>query len=375
MMNRQQIATTTTSHLGFGCMRFPLDSDGHIDKPALQALVARAIEGGITYFDTAWPYLGGESEPAVGEVLSAYPRDSYQLATKLPCWAISSAQEAVERVETQLQRLRTDYVDFYLLHALNRGTWRKMVDLGVIEAMEALQQQGKIRHFGFSFHDSYQCFEEILNFRTWDFCQVQLNYMDTNHQAGMRGYHLAEKLGVPLVIMEPLKGGMLAQLPSTISAPFTQLDPSKSVASWGMRWLASLPNVKVILSGMNSMEQLEDNLSTFHGVQALNPDEQQAVAAVTQGIAQRLKNGCTGCRYCMPCPVGVDIPMNFRLWNVMSVFGVKSEVSRISGMLGQDAVANKCVRCGKCEVLCPQDIPIRDHLSSITQDVADFLAN
>ncbi len=374
-MNMSQIGEAQTSRLGYGCMRFPVDGEGHIDFQETERLFARAIEGGVTYFDTAWPYHNGESEVVVGEILSRYPRDRFQLATTLPCWEIKSAQMAVERLDSQLERLDTDYVDFYLLHALNRFTWKKMVDLGVVEALEEQQKLGKIRQFGFSFHDGYEIFESILNHRKWDFCQIQLNYMDTELQAGMRGYTLAEKMGVPLVIMEPLKGGMLAQLPAEVMEPLLHIAPEASVASWGMRWLLSLPNVKVVLSGMSAMEQLEDNLATFSEAKSLSEVEQAGVVEVTKRLRQRLKNGCTGCRYCIPCPVGVDIPGNFRAWNLKSVFGVRNEVERVWAFLDPEEKASNCIGCGKCEKLCPQMIPIRQHLSGITEEIETFLHN
>ncbi len=372
-MNQSQMGNQTVSRLGYGCMRFPMDGEGHIIQEKLEALIHRAYEGGITYFDTAWPYHNKESEPALAKALAGYPRDSYQLATKLPCWSIRSRDHALERFQKQLQRLNTDYVDFYLLHALNLGTWNKMLEFGVVDALVALKEQGKIRQLGFSFHDSYEAFVEILQYRQWDFCQIQLNYMDTQHQAGLKGYHLATQMGVPVVVMEPLKGGMLAQLPQTMSEPLTQLNDAVSVASWAMGWVASLPNVRVILSGMSTMEQLEDNLNTFQDIQPLSDTEQAAVAETTRRIQLRLKNGCTACRYCIPCPVGVDIPGNFRVWNMKSVFGAKDEVARVWAFLDEGERADKCVGCGKCETLCPQGIPIRAHLDGLAQEIEAFI--
>ncbi len=372
-MNQSMIGTAVTSRLGYGCMRFPVDGEGHIIQEEMDALICQAYEGGITYFDTAWPYHNGESEPALAKALSPYPRDSYQLATKLPCWSIGSAEQAVERFHSQLERLNTDYVDFYLLHALNRGTWNKMVELGVVTAMEELQRQGKIRQFGFSFHDGYQVFDEILHYRKWDFCQIQLNYMDTELQAGMRGYELASTMGVPLVIMEPLKGGMLAQLPQSVMEPLTQQNPDASVASWGMRWLATLPNVKVILSGMSTPQQVADNLDTFRDIQPLSQREQEGVIDATHRLRLRLKNGCTACRYCLPCPAGVDIPQNFRVWNLKSVFGIRNEVERVWEFMDEGEHANHCVGCGQCEAVCPQNIPIREHLQMVYQDITQYL--
>ncbi len=210
-MNLPGMGAATPSLLGYGCMRFPLRPDGTVDEAQAARLIHRAVQGGVNYFDTAWPYHGGEGEPVLGRILSRYPRETYYLATKLPCWEISSREDAAERFARQLERLRTDYVDFYLLHSLSRNTWRRMKELGVVELLEEAQRRGRIRWFGFSFHDSFSAFEEILRARSWDLCQIQLNYMDTEHQAGLRGYALAEALGIPVVVMEPVKGGSLAQ--------------------------------------------------------------------------------------------------------------------------------------------------------------------
>lgn len=215
-MNLPGMGTATPSLLGYGCMRLPLRPDGVVDEAQAARLIHRAVQGGVNYFDTAWPYHGGEGEPVLGRILSRYPRETYYLATKLPCWEISSREDAAERFARQLERLQTEYIDFYLLHSLSRNTWRRMKELGVVELLEEEQRRGRIRWFGFSFHDSFSAFEEILRARSWDLCQIQLNYMDTEHQAGLRGYALAEALGVPVVVMEPVKG---APWPSCLTTP------------------------------------------------------------------------------------------------------------------------------------------------------------
>lgn len=224
-----------TSLLGFGCMRFPTTKEGKIDEVQAQAMLDTAIASGVNYIDTAYPYHGGESEPFVGRALKKYDRHSFYLATKLPVWLVNSVEDAERLFAEQLSRLQTDYIDFYLLHAMNKERWDAMVRLGVVEYCEKLQAEGKIRYLGFSFHDSYEVFEEILNAREWDFCQIQLNYMDTEEQAGMKGYLLAEKKQVPLVIMEPVKGGSLAAFSEDITAKLRALDPKASTASYALR--------------------------------------------------------------------------------------------------------------------------------------------
>ena len=309
-----------TSLLGFGCMRFPMTEEGKIDEPEAERMLDRAISAGVNYIDTAYPYHGGESEPFVGRALKKYDRDSFYLATKLPCWKVEAREDVEKIFREQLERLQTDYIDFYLMHALDRKSFRKMVEMGCVEVLEALKAKGEIRYLGFSFHDDYEAFEEILNFRDWDFCQIQLNYMDTESQAGMKGYRLTEEKNVPLIIMEPVKGGSLAVFAEDITEKFRALDPQASVASYALRWVGSLPNVKVILSGMSTMGQVEDNLKTFGDFRALSSKEEETVDEIVALIRSRVQNGCTGCGYCMPCPAGVDIPGNFRAWNTYHMY-------------------------------------------------------
>ena len=226
-----------TSLLGFGCMRFPTTPDGKIDEAEAERMMDKAIASGVNYIDTAYPYHNGESEPLVGKVLKKYDRSSFYLATKLPLWAVKSVDDAKRIFEEQLQRLQTDYIDFYLLHAVNKEKWEEMKALGVVDYCAKLKEEGKIRYYGFSFHDDYEVFDEIIRYRDWDFCQIQYNYMDTEEQAGDKGYALAESMGIPLVIMEPIKGGSLANFSDDINAKFREMDPDKSIASYALRWV------------------------------------------------------------------------------------------------------------------------------------------
>lgn len=359
-----------TSLLGFGCMRFPTTKEGKIDEEQAQAMLDKAIASGVNYIDTAYPYHNGESEPFVGKALKKYDRSSFYLATKLPLWAVNSLDDAKRIFAEQLERLQTDYIDFYLLHAMNRGTWHKMVELGVVEYCEKLKAEGRIRYFGFSFHDSYEAFEEILCAREWDFCQIQLNYMDTEEQAGLKGYRLAEERNVPLVIMEPIKGGSLAVFADDITAKLRALDAEASTASYALRWVGSLENVKVILSGMSSMEQVEDNLHTFADFKPLSEQEEETIAEVVALLRSRVKNGCTGCRYCMPCPAGVNIPGNFSAWNTYHMYQNYNVVSwKWESELGEKSQAKNCIQCGKCEGLCPQKLSIREDLKKVQEDL------
>lgn len=358
-----------TSLLGFGAMRLP-NHDGIIDEEQAKRMIDYAMKNGVNYYDTAYPYHNGESEPVLGRLLNAYPRESYYLATKLPIWEVNSVEDAKRLFEEQLRRVDKDYIDFYLLHALNGEAFERIAKLGVIEYCESLKAQGKIRYFGFSFHDSYEAFEKIITYRSWDFCQIQYNYMDTDEQAGDKGYALAEQLGIPLVIMEPLKGGSLSNFSGEIAEQFKKMDAEASFSSFGLRWVASHSNVKVILSGMSSWEQVTDNVATLAACKPMSDFEMRQISLIKQMINDRVKNGCTGCRYCMPCPQGVDIPRSFNVWNTYHMY---QHYSVVSWAVKQELVAEKaakCVQCGLCETKCPQKISIPRDLAQFAQDMA-----
>lgn len=358
------------SLLGFGCMRFPQNPDGSICEPEAEKMLDTAIQAGVSYIDTAYPYHNGDSEPFVGRVLKKYDRSRLFLATKLPVWSVKTLDDAKRLFQEQLDRLQTDYVDFYLLHCLDKEKWQLVLDLGLIPYFEEMKKEGKIRFFGFSFHDDFEVFKTILTYRDWDFCQIQYNYVDTDIQAGDRGYELAEELGVPLVIMEPVKGGSLAALPEEVTEPFRSYKPDASISSWALRWVASKPNVKVVLSGMSDMEQVNDNLQTFGSFQPLSLREKELVADVAAAIKKRTKNGCTGCAYCMPCPFGVNIPQNFRIWNDLSMYGnVNRTRQAYFKDLEESARADQCQKCGKCEEVCPQSLSIRENLEAAAKEM------
>ncbi len=359
-----------TSLLGFGCMRFPTDAAGKIDEVQAEKMLDKAIAEGVNYIDTAYPYHDGESEPFVGRVLKKFDRGSFYLATKLPVWLVKTVEDAERIFLSQLERLQTDYIDFYLLHAMNKNSWEQMVQAGVVEFCEKLKEQGKIKYLGFSFHDSYEVFETIASARKWDFCQIQLNYMDTEEQAGLKGYELTEKLELPLIVMEPVKGGSLAGYSEDINERFKKMDPKASIASFALRWVGSLPNVKVILSGMSNMAQLEDNLSTFRKFAPLSEKEAAEIEDIVAALKRRIQNGCTGCRYCMPCPAGVDIPRNFRIWNHYHIYGTYQTVKWAwEHEIPEAEKAKNCIKCGKCEALCPQKIRIREDLERAQADL------
>lgn len=361
-----------TSLLGFGCMRFPLTEEGRINEPEAEAMLDRAIAGGVNYIDTAYPYHDGESEPFVGKALQKYDRASYYLATKLPVWLVEKREDVDRYLQEQLQRLKTDYIDFYLMHALGKERWDVMVELGVVKRLEELKEEGKIKYLGFSFHDSYPVFEEILNYRDWDFCQIQLNYMDVEEQAGLKGVALAEEKDIPLVIMEPIKGGSLATFSEDIKEKLHAGSNGEeaSAASYALRWVGSQPGVKVILSGMSTMEQVEDNLGTFSPFSPLRPEEAAAIDEVVRIMNNRVRNGCTGCRYCMPCPAGVNIPGCFSAWNTYHMYQNYNAVKwSWENEIGDKAQAKNCIKCGKCEKECPQKLHIREDLEKVWADM------
>lgn len=359
-----------TSLLGFGCMRFPTLADGSIDEPLAEKMLDKAIAEGVNYIDTAYPYHEGKSEIVVGKALKKYDRKSFYLATKLPVWLVNTADDVDKLLNEQLEKLQTDYIDFYLMHAMNKEQWEKMKKIGCVERLEQLKAQGKIRYLGFSFHDSYEVFEEMINAREWDFCQIQFNYMDTQEQAGIGGYELAEKKQIPVVVMEPIKGGSLSVFADDIMEKFKELDPNATPSSFALRFVGSFPGIKVILSGMSTMEQVEDNLNTFRNFKPLTEKEQTVISEIADTLRSRVQNGCTGCRYCMPCPAGVDIPGNFKAWNTYHMYQNYNVVRwQWETGLGEKQQAKNCVKCGKCEMSCPQKLSIRQDLEKVQTDL------
>jgi len=369
-MRKMENLGIETSLLGFGCMRFPVTAEGKIDEPAAEAMLDKAIASGVNYIDTAYPYHGGDSEPFVGRVLKKYDRKSFYLATKLPVWMIKTVEDAERIFEEQLSRLQTDYIDFYLLHAMNKGQWDAMLAAGVVDYCAKLKEEGRIKYYGFSFHDDYEVFEEIINYRDWDFCQIQFNYMDTEVQAGMKGYQLAAQKEIPVIVMEPIRGGTLASFADDITEKFHAMDADASVASFALRWVGSFPNIKVVLSGMSTMEQVEDNLKTFGQFRPLSDAEKQGMDDIVATLKSRVRNGCTGCRYCMPCPFGVDIPETFNAWNTYYMYENYRVVDwQWETKIGKEHQPINCVKCGKCEAACPQKISIREDLEKAQADL------
>jgi predicted aldo/keto reductase-like oxidoreductase len=358
----------TTSLLGFGAMRFKT-IDGEIDEEKALALIDYAYRHGVNYFDTAMPYTNGKNEPFLGKALSRYPRDSFYLATKFSFGVINSRAEAETIINRQLESLCTDYIDMYLLHALNRNLIKKIEEWEVFALLEKWRQAGKIRNIGFSFHDDYETFMKILDMYDWDFCQIQLNYMDTDFQQGLKGYYELEKRHIPVVVMEPLKGGKLARFRPDIEQVFRKHSDA-SVASWAFRWVGSLPGVKVILSGMNEMEQLVDNINTFSAFKPITAKENEKIEEVKATLHAIKAVDCTACRYCLPCTVNIDIPRFFHIYNTYAMYADLDDINWQFGILKKNsAMINECIECGKCAEACPQRIAIPDQLKKMAEDL------
>ncbi len=361
------------SLLGFGCMRFPtkINEEGNrvIDQKEAEKMLDYAYNHGVTYFDTAYPYHNGESEVVLGNAMKKYQRDTFLVATKLPMWKLEKTEDVRDTFFTQLKRLNMDYVDFYLLHALNRNTFQKAKDIKALEEVIKLKEEGYIRHIGFSFHDDYEVFEQIINYYdNWEFCQIQYNYMDTDIQAGDKGRELCIKKGIPLVIMEPIKGGNLASFSEDVEKVFKDYNKDASIASWALRYVGSVEPVRVILSGMSTYDQVLDNINTFASFRKLNGEEYKVIQNAKTLIKSKIKIGCTGCSYCIPCPRGVKIPTNFSLWNNYSMYG-NNNFKWSYQHLEENEKASACVKCGKCETLCPQHLKIRDNLVLVNEDL------
>ncbi|MDD3225559.1 MAG: aldo/keto reductase [Clostridium sp.] len=369
------------SALGFGCMRLPvIDGDGtRIDEKEATQMIHSAIDRGLNYVDTAYPYHGkggaegGESEPFIGRALKDGYRKKVNLATKLPSWLIKTREDMDKYLNKQLERLQTDRIDFYLLHALSAERWDKLEKLGVKEFLDSAIKDGRIRYAGFSFHDKIDVFKRIVDSYHWSFCQIQYNYLDEYNQAGTEGLKYAADRGLGVVIMEPLRGGRIVRnLPEKAKAVFDKAKIKRSPAEWGLRWVWNHPEVSVVLSGMSIKENVEENLKIADEAKAnsLTEEEIKIVDNVKNIFKDRIKVNCTGCEYCMPCPAGVNIPKNFSCYNEYSTFvteETKEELKNIYSRLDEAERADKCLKCGKCEKACPQGIKIREELEKVKE--------
>ena len=355
------------SILGFGCMRFSKKGNA-IDIDKAEKEIMAAYRNGVNYFDTAYVYPG--SEDAIGKIFERNQiRDKINIATKLPQYMISNAAAIDRYFNEELSRLRTDHVDYYLMHHLTDvAMWEKLKAVGILDWIKEKKESGQIRNIGFSYHGNTDNFLKIMNDYDWDICQIQYNYLDEVTQAGRAGLQAAHEKGIPVVIMEPLRGGKLVNmLPEGAKKAMKESGRGWSPAEYGLRWLYDQPEVTVVLSGMNSEEMVRENCKTASETAAgsLTPEDFAVLEVVKEKIREKEKVGCTGCRYCMPCPKGVDIPGIFRCYNAMyteSKTQGRFQFAQTVGLTKEPAFATQCIQCGKCEQHCPQSIPIRQKL-------------
>ena len=362
------------SILGFGCMRFP-QKMGRIDMEETEREIMTAYQAGVNYYDTAYIYPG--SEAALGEIFEKNNiREKVYIATKLPHYLIKSVADMDKLFTEELRRLRTDYVDYYLMHMLtDTDTWNRLKSLGIEEWIAQKKASGAIRQIGFSYHGNSEMFCNLVDAYDWDFCQIQYNYMDEHSQAGRRGLYHAHEKGIPVIIMEPLRGGKLVnRLPDTAKKIFEEYKIKRTPAQWAFRWLWNQPEVTVVLSGMNSDEMVRDNIQTASTVEVgeLGEDEEQMLKQVVAAINAKMKVGCTGCGYCMPCPKGVDIPGTFAAYNrryAEGKFWSFVDYVMCTTLRKNSTAASNCVGCGKCEKHCPQHIEIRKNLKDAQKEL------
>jgi predicted aldo/keto reductase-like oxidoreductase len=355
------------SLLGFGCMRFP-EKDGEVDFELTQKMVDYAMENGVNYIDTAYPYHGGKSELIVKQLLKNKPRSSYFLADKLPLWECKTKEDVVRIFHEQLEKTGVEYFDFYLIHAVNKERYDQAIELDLLSILETLRDEGKIRNIGFSFHDDLETFKKWVDLYDWDFVQIQLNYMDINHQQGIEGYQILTEKNIPVIVMEPVKGGSLAKFNPRVEQKLLDIDKDASIASWAFRYVGSLANVKVILSGMSNFEQVKDNIETFADFKPLSEDESKLIMNVREDLLKLEEVPCTSCNYCMPCPHGVNIPANFRTFNAYAMYQDEDKAKRSYQYLAKnDADATMCINCGECLPKCPQKIEIPTELERMSE--------
>lgn len=357
-------------------MRFPKkkteDGSEIIDQDKVNKIVKYAYDHGVNYFDTAWLYDG--SEKALGEAIKEIPRDKIFIATKLPMAKFEKYDDCEKFLDKSLNNLGIDYIDFFLLHAVHKKRWDIIKDLNLIGFMEKAREQGKIKYISFSFHDTLTLFKEMIDSYNWDMCQIQLNILDTKHQAGLEGLHYAAKKGIPVVIMEPLRGGgIVNNIPCEINQLIDNYPTKRSMVEWAFKWLYNIPQVNVVLSGVNSIEQIKQNIEIAKNSlpNTLSYEDHDLINKIREIFNKNQRIGCTHCRYCMPCPQGVDIPEVFEFYNGMSMESYQGhcrfQYTKFIFSIGHGA--DKCIECGECEDKCPQQLPIIDTLKSAHKEL------
>jgi predicted aldo/keto reductase-like oxidoreductase len=362
-----------SSALGFGAMRLPtIDNDpAQIDEGEATRMIRYAIDHGVNYVDTAYPYHRENSERFLGRALQDGYRERIRLATKMPTWKIEAAEDFDRYLDEQLEKLQTDHIDFYLLHGLGAERWAALNSLNVLRWAEGAMADGRIGHLGFSFHDEYEVFKEIVDASDlWLFCQIQYNYMDVDYQAGTKGLQYAAEQGLAVVVMEPLRGGRLTKsVPLAVQAIWDDAPEKRTPADWALQWLWNQPEVSVVLSGMSAMEHVEENIESVDrsGPGSLSLEELALYVRTREAYQALSPIPCTDCEYCLPCPNGVNIPRVFGIYNELMMYGDENRAQRVYGWLDENERANLCIECGECLEKCPQHIEIPDWLAKAHQ--------
>lgn len=359
------------STLGFGLMRFPIleEDNSKINKNEAMKMLQYLYENGVNYFDTAYVYHGQTSEELLGEFLQTIDRKTVNIATKLPMWLCKNYDDYQKHFDTHLERLKTNYIDFYLTHSLSKKTFEEMKKLNVFKFLEEKKKEGAIKYIGFSFHDELPVFKEIIDSYDWDFCQVQINYLDVDYQQGLEGIAYAKEKGIDVIVMEPLKGGRLANLPDDALKIFEENKVSIKPIELAQRWVYN-QDIKIMLSGMSSIEQIKENLRIAETAndRKLTKEEEKSAKDIKTFLDSKIKVGCTACGYCMPCPCGVNIPSVFSKYNDLSVYGnIEKNKNDYILMIEKDEDARACIACGQCQSLCPQNLDIIDKLKEADQ--------
>lgn len=358
------------SILGFGCMRFP-EIDGKIDEDKTIPMIRYAIDNGLTYIDTAYPYHNGQSEIIVGKALKDGYREKVKLATKLPSWLVKTKEDMDRFIYEQLEKLQTEYIDFYLIHNLNKDDYRKLKENGLFDFIKKIKEEKLVKYVGFSFHDTLDVFKEIIDDYEWDFTQIQHNYIDEEYQAGNEGLAYARNKGLGIVIMEPLRGGALVNnLSESINNIIEGSSVRKTAPEWAFKFLYNKDEIDVVLSGMSTIEQVIDNLriADNEGISnSMDREEEETLNKLKDEFKSKIKVNCTGCKYCVPCPAGVNIPTCFEMLNNSSMFNdIETAKNKYNAfVISEDGQGSKCIKCGACEKKCPQHIKIREKLEEV----------
>jgi predicted aldo/keto reductase-like oxidoreductase len=362
------------SVLGFGAMRLPT-KNGRPDEKRATEQIRYAIDHGVNFIDTAIAYM---NEPLVGRILGDGYREKVKLATKIPPWKVKNPEELEKVFQIQLENFNTDHIDYYMLHGLTAPGWEKMLKFGALEFLDKLKSQGKIKNAGFSFHGDKDLFKEIVEVYDWDFCLIQYNYLDEENQAGKEGLEYAAAKGMGVLIMEPFRGGNLTRkVPPEVQEIWNHAPVKRTPAEWALRWVLNHPKVTCVLSGMNEEEHIKENLRIADEAlpNSLTEEELELIGKVRDKYRGLMKIGCTGCRYCMPCPAGVDIARCFESYDSMHIFGDETQTKIMYAIglgvfhEGKIAYASKCIKCGKCEKHCPQNLPIMDLLDDVSGEM------